>query len=76
MDSIDDQKTKFNEQVLEAQAKKGKISRMLTREHYVSTVDRLKQLENPSEARSLTDYNLMRRFALLRVESAGNIVEN
>ena len=75
MDSIDDQKTKFNEKVLEAQAKKGRNSRMLTREHYVSTVDRLKQLENPSEARSLTDYNLMRRFALLRVESAGNIVE-
>ena len=55
MDSIDDQKTKFNEKVLEAQAKKGRNSRMLTREHYVSTVDRLKQLENPSEARSLTD---------------------
>ena len=49
MDSIDDQKTKFNEKVLEAQAKKGRNSRMLTREHYVSTVDRLKQLENPSE---------------------------
>jgi Fe-S-cluster formation regulator IscX/YfhJ len=75
MDSIDDQKTKFNEKVLEAQAKKGKNSRMLTREHYLSTVERLKQLENPSEARSLTDYNLMRRFALLRVESGGNIVE-
>ena len=55
MDSIDDQKTKFNEKDMETQAKKGKNSRMLTREHYFSTVDRLKKLENPSEARSLTD---------------------
>ena len=53
MDSIDDQKTKFNEKVLEAQAKRGEIAECWQ-------VDRLKQLENPSEARSLSDYNLMR----------------
>ena len=75
MDSIEDHKNKFNEKVLEGQAKKGKNSRMLTKEHYLTTVERLKQLENPSEPRTLTDYNLMRRFALLRVESGGNIVE-
>ena len=39
------------------------------------TVDRLKQLESASEQRTLTDYNLMRRFALLRVESGGLIVD-
>ena len=75
MDSLDDQKSKFYEKVLEAQAKKGKNSRLLSKQHYLSTVVRLKQLENPSEPRSLTGYNLMRRFALLRVESAGTIVE-
>ena len=75
MDSIEDHKNKFNEKVLEGQAKKGKNSRMLTKEHYLTTVERLKQLENLSEQRNLTDYNLMRRFALLRVESGGNIVE-
>ena len=54
MDSIDDQKTKFNEKDMETQAKKGKNSRMLTREHYKHS-RQVKQLENPSEARSLTD---------------------
>ena len=75
MDSIDQHRQKFNLKVQEFQEQKGKNSRMLTKEHYVATVLRLKQLEKPGEQRTLTDNNLMRRFALLRVESGNNIVE-
>ena len=46
---------------------------MLTRDHYLTTVERLKQLEKMSVQRNLSDSNLMRRFGLLRVE-AGNII--
>ena len=52
--------------VQEYQEQKGKNSRMLTKEHYVATVSRLKQLETSGEQRNITDNNLMRRFALLR----------
>ena len=41
----------------------------------MQTVERMKMLENPSEPRTLTDHNLMRRFGLLRVECGNNIVE-
>ena len=64
MYSIEEHKQMFNAKVLEDQAKKGKNSRMLTKEHYTETVNRLKMLENISEQRGLSDYNLMRRFAL------------
>ena len=66
---------KFNEKVLNEQSKKGKNSRMLSKFHFESTIERLKQLENVSEQRTLTDYNLMRRFALLRFETGGVITE-
>ena len=61
--------------VQEYQEKKGKNSHMLTKENYVATVSRLKQLEKPGEQRTLTDNNLMRRFALLHVASGNNIIE-
>ena len=48
---------------------------MLTKEHYTETVNRLKMLENISEQRGLSDYNLMRRFALMRVQINDQIVE-
>ena len=67
MDSIDQHRQKFNLKVQEFQEQKGKNSRMLTKEHYVATVSRLKQLEKPGEQRTLTDNSLMRRFGLLRV---------
>ena len=75
MDVVEEHRQHFNAKVLEAQETKGKNSRMLTLEHYVNTVERLKILENPSERRTLTDSNLMRRFALLREESEENVVE-
>ena len=75
MDSIDQHRQKFNLKVQEFQEQKGKNSCMLTKEHYVATVSRLKQLEKPGEQRTLTDNNLMRRFALLHVESGNNIIE-
>ena len=75
MYTIDEHKIKFDEKVMTEQSKKGKNSRLLTRDHYESTVNRLKQLENVLETRTLADYNLMRRFSLLRVESNGVIFE-
>ena len=42
---------------------------------YVATVSRLKQLEKPGIQRTITDNNLMRRFALLRVQSGNDIIE-
>ena len=52
MDSVDNQKTKLNEKDMETQAIEDKNA---NKRALFSTVDRLKQLENPSEARSLTD---------------------
>ena len=75
MYSIDEHKNMFNAKVLEDQANKGKNRRMLTKEHYTETVNRLKMLENISEQRGLSDYNLMRRFALMRVQINDQIVE-
>ena len=66
MEAIDQHRNKFDMKVREYQEQKGKNSRILTKEHYVATVSRLKQLENPGEQRTITDNNLMRRFALLR----------
>ena len=53
---------------MEDLAKKGKNSRMLTKEHYTETVNRLKMFKNISEQRGFSDYNLMRRFALMRLQ--------
>ena len=75
IENIDDHRRKFNDRVMELQGKKGKNSRMLTKEHYVKTVERLKILENPLVPRTLPDHNLLRRFGLLRVESGNNMVE-
>lgn len=61
IENIDDHRLKFNERVMELQDKKGKNSRMLTKEHYVKTVERLKILENPMVPRTLPDHNLLRR---------------
>ena len=75
MEAIDQHRNEFSMKVQEYQEQKGKNSRMLTKEHYVATVSRLKQLEKPGEQRTITDNNLMRRFALLRVQSGNNIIE-
>ena len=75
MEAIDQHRNKFNVKVQEYQEQKGKNSRMLTKEHYVVTVSRLKQLEKPGIQRTITDNNLMRRFALLRVQSGNDIIE-
>ena len=66
--TIEEHREKFEAKVLEMQEKKGKNSRMLTKDHYDQTVRRLKMLENVGEERQLADYNLMRRFALLSIE--------
>ena len=68
MYSIEEHRAKFNSKVIEEQEKKGKNSRMLNRTHFEETVQRLKLLEHCNGKRSLFDYNLMRRFALMRVE--------
>ena len=60
MENIDDHRNRFNEKVIEMQEKKGKNSRMLSKDHYVKTVDRLKILENPMVPRTLSDHNLLR----------------
>ena len=65
----------LKKKVKEEQERKGKNSRMLTKIHYENTVERLKILENVAEQRTLLDYNLMRRFALMRVQVGENIVE-
>ena len=44
IENIDDYRLKFNERVMELQEKKGKNSRMLTKENYVKTVEWLKML--------------------------------
>ena len=75
MEAIDQHRNRFNVKVQEYQELKGKNSRMLTKEHYVATVSRLKQLEKPGIQRTITDNNLMRRFALLRVQSGNDIIE-
>ena len=75
IENIDNHRLNSNERVMELQEKKGKNSRMLTKEHYVKTVERLKILENPMLPRTLPDHNLLRRFGLLRVESGNNMVE-
>ena len=62
MEAIDQHRNKFDTKVREYQEQKGKNSRMLTKEHYIATVSRLKQLEKPGEQRTITDNNLMRRL--------------
>ena len=71
MMSIEELCQKFETKVLEEQEKKDKNSTMLTKEHFDETVKRLKILENVGEQRNLSDFNLMRRFALLRVPNVG-----
>ena len=39
MENIDEHRNKFNEKVVELQGRKGKNSRMLTKEHYLQTVE-------------------------------------
>ena len=75
MENIDNHRKRFNEKVMELQEKKGKNSRMLSKDHYVKTVERLNILENPMVPRTLSYHNLLRRFGLLRVESGNNMVE-
>ena len=67
MMSIEEHCQKFETKVLEEQEKTGKNSRMLIKEQFDETVKRLKTLEYVAEQRNLSDFNLMRRFALLRV---------
>ena len=55
MMTIEEHRQKFEVKVLEMQEKKGKNSRMLTKEHYDQTVRRLKVLENVGEERQLAD---------------------
>ena len=54
MEDINQHRNKFNMKVQEYQEQKGKNSRMLTKEHYLATVSRLKQLEKPGEQRTIT----------------------
>ena len=65
---IDNHRKRFNEKVLELQEKKGKNSRMLSKDHYVKTVEQLKTLENPMVSRTPSDHNLLRWGGLLRVK--------
>ena len=65
----------FDEKVLEVEGRKGKNSRILTSQHYNHAVHRLKQLENQTEQKTLTDSNLLRRFSLLKYEDNENVVE-
>ena len=74
-DDIDIHRKMFDEKVLEMEGRKGKNSRVLTSQHYTHTVHRLRQLENQTVQRTLTDSNLMRRFSLLKYEVEGNIAE-
>ena len=67
MMSIKEHCQKFETKVLEKQEKKGKNSRMLIKEQFDETVKRLKMLKYVGEQRNLSDFNLMRVFALLRV---------
>ena len=67
MMSIEELCQKFETKILEEQEKKGKNSRILIKEQFDETVKRLKMLEYVGEQRNLSDFNLMRRFALLRV---------
>ena len=62
--SIEEHRQKFESKVLEEQEKEGQNSIMLTKEHFDETVKRLKILENVGEQRNLSDFNLMRIFAL------------
>ena len=58
----------IDEKVLELQDKKGNSSRMLSKNHYVKTVEQLKTLENPMVSRTPSDHNLLRWGGLLRVK--------
>ena len=49
MFTLEDHKMKFNEAIVAEQVRKGKNSRVLSKENYMLTVDRLKQLESASE---------------------------
>ena len=75
MVNIEEQKIKFYEKISAERSKKGKNTRMLMREHYNQTVSRMKPLENNMEPRVSSDSNLVRRFALLRVEVNGFVVK-
>ena len=68
MNTAEEHKLKFNDSVWSEHGKKAKNSRMLTKEQYKTTVMRLTQLENPMETRTLADFNMMRRFSVVRVE--------
>ena len=46
MFTLEDHKMKFNEAIVAEQVRKGKNSWVLSKENYMLTVDRLKQLES------------------------------
>ena len=75
MISVDEHKRMFEEKASEEMQKKAKNSRMLNKEQYSRTVERLKALENPEEQRTLADFNMIRRFALLKVQVDNEIIE-
>ena len=54
---------------------KAKNSKMLNKEQYSWTVERLKALENPEEQRTLADFNMIRRLTLLKVQVDNEIIE-
>ena len=60
---------------MEQEAKKGKHSRLLTKERYQETLLRLRNLETSTLFRTLACYNLLRRFNLVRVQTGGEIVD-
>ena len=75
MYSVEEHKIRFNQVVLSYQIKKAKNNRILSLAYYRETLQWLKELERPEATKSLADFNLLRRFAILRVEVGGNIVE-
>ena len=73
--TVEHHKEKFQSKVLEMQATKGKNSRMISRANYHETLVRLKEMEDLTRHKTLADFNLLRRFSVLRVEVNGVVVE-
>ena len=74
MTTVERHKLMFDEKILAEFDKRKENSIMLTRAQYESTVERLKLIEN-GEHRTLIDFNMIRRFGLMRVQVNDTIVE-
>ena len=74
MTTVEGHKLMFDEKIQAEFDKRKKNSRMRTRAQYESTVERLKLIEN-GEHRTSVDFNMIRRFGLMRVQVNDTIVE-